>query len=128
MCVRVFLADDAELMLRAIRTLLSNRKDIAVVGEASNFRETIQKTAELHPDLIILDIHMTDSNGFAPTEIKGSLNGAKVLGISFGTDEHTSELANIVGAARLLDKMDLAQELIPTILELAEVRTSQAVS
>jgi len=50
MCVRVFLADDAEVMRKAIRRLLSDREDIAVVGEASNIRETIQKTAELHPD------------------------------------------------------------------------------
>ena len=43
MCVRAFLADDAEVMRRAIRTFLSAREDISVVGEASNFRETIQK-------------------------------------------------------------------------------------
>ena len=119
MCVRVFLVDDSELMRRAIRTLLSNRKDIAVVGEASNFRETIQKTAELRPDLIILDVHTPVRSGIAPTDVKGSLDGAKVLGISFGIDKHTAELANIVGAAKLLDKMELASELIPAIVELA---------
>jgi len=54
MRVRVFLADDAEIMRKAIRTLLSQREDITVVGDATNIRETIQKTAELHPDLIIL--------------------------------------------------------------------------
>jgi len=128
MCVRVFLADDTELILRAIRMLLSDRKDIAVVGEASNFRETIQKTAEPHPDLIILDVHMAEKNGMTPTEVKGSLNGAKVLAITFGTDDQTEELLHSVGAVKLLDKMDLAQELIPTILELAEVRSSQTVS
>jgi DNA-binding NarL/FixJ family response regulator len=125
MCVRVFLADDAELMLRAIRTLLSNRKDIAVVGEASNFRETIQKTAELHPDLIILDVHMAERSGFAPTEIKGSLNGAKILAITFGTDEHTEEVLHSIGAVKLLDKMDLSDQLIPAILELGEAQSSQ---
>ena len=58
MCVKVFLADDAAVMRKAIRSLLSNREDISVVGEASNFRETIEKTSELHPDLIILDLNM----------------------------------------------------------------------
>ena len=60
MCVRVFLADDAEIMRKAIRTLLSKREDITVVGEAANIRETIQRTAELHPDLIILDVTMPE--------------------------------------------------------------------
>jgi DNA-binding NarL/FixJ family response regulator len=40
MCVRVFLADDAAVMRKAIQRLLSDREDISVVGEASTFYET----------------------------------------------------------------------------------------
>jgi len=119
MCVKVFLADDAEVMRKAIRRLLSDREDIAVVGEAANIRETIQKTAELYPDLIILDVSMVDRNHIALTETKHLLNGAKVLAISFGSDDRTKELLDSVGAVRFLDKMKLADELIPAILELA---------
>ena len=119
MCVRVFLADDAEVMRKAIRSLLSNREDIAVVGEAANIRETIQKTAELHPDLIILDVYMPDKEYIPPTRVKSLLNGAKILAITLGADEVNEELLHGVGAAKLLDKMDLANELIPAILELA---------
>ena len=119
MCVRVFLADDAVVMRKAIRSLLSNREDIVIIGEASNFRETIQKTAELYPDLIILDVSMVDRNHIALTETKHLLNGAKVLAISFGSDDRTKELLDSIGAAKFLDKMVLADELIPAILELA---------
>ena len=119
MCVRVFLADDADVMRKAIRSLLSNREDIAITGEASNFRETIQMTAELYPDLIILDVSMVDRNHIVLTEAKHLLNGAKVLAISFGTDDRTKELLDSLGAVKLLDKMKLADELIPAILELA---------
>ena len=89
MCVKVFLADDAEIMRKAIRSLLSKREDIAVVGEASNFRETIQKTAELHPDLIVLDAHLADENRIAPTEVKSLLNGAKVSGSVRSYDKYS---------------------------------------
>jgi DNA-binding NarL/FixJ family response regulator len=118
MCVNVFLADDAEVMRNAIRRLLSGRGDIAVVGEASNIRETIQKTAELHPDLIVLDVHLAERDGIAPTKVKGLLNGAKILAITLGADEVEQELLHGVGAAKLLDKMDLFDQLIPAILEL----------
>ena len=118
MCVKVFLADDAAVMRKAIRSLLSNREDISVVGEASNFLETIQKTTELHPDLIILDLNLPDRNHIAPSEAKRLLNGAKVLAITLGT-ENLDELLDSVGAVRLLDKGELANELIPAILELA---------
>ena len=86
MCVTVFLADDSEIMRKAIRRLLSDREDIGVVGEASVFRETIEKTSELHPDLIILDLNLPDRNHVAPSEAKRLLNGAKVLAITLGTD------------------------------------------
>src|SRR5258708_2518828 len=119
MCVKVFLADDAAVMRKAIRGLLSNREDISVVGEASNFRETIEKTSELHPDLIILDLNLPDRNHIAPSEAKRLLNGAKVLAITLGTNDLTEELLDSVGAFRLLDKGELANELIPAILELA---------
>src|SRR5216684_296635 len=119
MCVTVFLADDSEIMRKAIRRLLSDREDIGVVGEASNFRETIEKTSELHPDLIILDLNLPDRNHVAPSEAKRLLNGAKVLAITLGTDDLTEELLDSVGAVRLLDKAQLSNELIPAILELA---------
>jgi DNA-binding NarL/FixJ family response regulator len=125
MCVRVFLADAAEVMRKAIQRLLSGREDIVVVGDASNIRETIQKTAELHPDLIILDVNMCDKDCTARTRVKGLLNGAKILAITLGADEVNEELLHGVGAVRLLDKMELANELIPAILGLAPVGTTQ---
>jgi DNA-binding NarL/FixJ family response regulator len=118
MCVNVFVADDAAVMRKAILSLLSNRKDIAVVGEASDFRETIQKTAELHPDLIILDVNMPDRNHIAPSEVRSLLNSANVLAITLSVDDLDEELLNSVGAVKLLDKADLADQLIPAILEL----------
>ena len=125
MCVKVFLADDADVMRKAIRSLLSNREDISVVGEASNFLETVKKTSELHPDLIILDLNMPDRSHIAPSESKRLLNGAKVLAITLGTDDLKEELLESVGAVRLLDKAELSNELIPAILELASA-ASQA--
>ena|ERR1700739_2471239 len=126
MCVRVFLADDAEVMRNAIRRFLSDREDISVVGEASTFYETIEKTSELHPDLIILDLNLPDRNHIAPSEAKRLLNGAKVLAITLGTDDLAEEeLLDSVGAIKLLDKMDLADQLIPAILELAPTKVMQ---
>ena len=123
MCVNVFLADDADVMRKAIRRPLSNRQDISVVGEASNFRETIQKVAEQHPDLIILDLNMPDRSHIAPSEAKRLPNGAKVLAITLGT-ENLDELLDSVGAVGLLDMGELANELIPAILELAPERAA----
>ena len=113
MCVRVFLAEDSEPVRKAIRILLSGCKDIKVVGEATTFSEAIQKSAELQPDEIIFDLHMVDG------EKERLPVGPKLLAISFANDDETKALADTIGAAKLLDKMELANELIPAILELA---------
>ena len=119
MCVKVFLAEDAEPVRKAIRTLLSECKDISVVGEAATFPEVLQKTTELKPDLIVLDLHMA-GDGFS-TQFP---NGHKLLAISFANDDEAKDLAQSIGAMKLLDKMKLADELIPAILELAPAGTA----
>ena len=67
---------------------------------------------------------MPDRNHIAPSEVKRLLNGAKVLAITLGTDDLEEELLHSVGAVRLLDKAELANELIPAILELAPERAA----
>src|SRR5882724_11699683 len=119
MCVKVLLAEDAEVMRRAIRSLLSEREDIKVVGEAAKFPEVLQKTTDLKPDVIVIDLHMPGDNFSAPF-----LNGHKLLAISFANDDEAKALAESIGAAKLLDKMELANELIPAILELAPERAT----
>jgi DNA-binding NarL/FixJ family response regulator len=113
MCVTVLLADDAELVRKAIHVLLSEREDITLVGEAATFYQAVQKAKELLPDVIVLDVHMADG-------AKESLPaGPKLLAISFANDDETKVLAASIGAESLLDKMKLTHELIPAILELA---------
>ncbi len=121
MCVRVFLAEDSEPVRKAIRTLLSGRKEIKVVGEATTLSEALQKSAELKPDEIIFDLHMVDG------EKERLLANPKLIAISFANDDEAAALAHKIGATKLLDKMELAQELIPAIMELAPERTTQPV-
>ena len=75
------------------------------------------RTIERH--FPVHDIRRPAMFTFALTEAKHLLNGTKVLAISFGTDDRPRELLDSVGAVKFLDKMDLADQLIPTILELA---------
>jgi hypothetical protein len=67
---------------------------------------------------------MPDKDCIAPTKVRGLLDGAKVLAITLGADEVKEELLHGIGAAKLLDKMDLADQLIPAILELAPERAT----
>jgi DNA-binding NarL/FixJ family response regulator len=113
MCVKVLLADDAAVMRNAIRRLLNECEDISIVGEATTFSETVEKTKELLPDVIVLDLRMTEGESLRlPVS-------TKLLAISFANDDEAKALAEDIGAARFLDKTNLSGELIPAILELA---------
>ena len=96
--------------------LLRGRDDIAVIGEASDLPETIQKTAELLPDVVIIDVRMTAS---ANGELNPLTIGRPTVAISFAVDETAKEQAERLGAVKFIDKMELANELIPTLLQFA---------
>lgn len=119
MCVKVLLADDAKVVRDAIRGLIAGREDIAIVGEAETLSEAVQKAQELLPDEIVFDLHMAEG-----AELRLPA-GTKLLAISFADDNEAKALADSIGAAKFLDKMNLGEELIPAILELAPKQVAQ---
>jgi len=60
---RVLLVDDYEPFCQLVRSLLQQRADFHVIGQASDGLEAVQKAAELNPDLILLDIGLPRLNG-----------------------------------------------------------------
>ena len=67
--IRVLLADDHPIIRRGLVSCLSSHPGLAVVGEAANGREAIQKAKELMPDIILMDIDMPQLSGLSALEI-----------------------------------------------------------
>jgi len=61
--VRVLVADDHEVMRMGIRNLLEVQPGWTVCAEANNGKEAVEKTLQLHPDVIVMDISMPVMNG-----------------------------------------------------------------
>jgi DNA-binding NarL/FixJ family response regulator len=78
--IKVLLADEAELMRRAIRFVLGQDEGIRIVGEASSLEAAIQKATELDPHVMVLDLNMANRDGAPLTEVKSLLNGQKFWG------------------------------------------------
>jgi chemotaxis response regulator CheB len=78
--------------------------------------EAVSKTTKLHPDVVVLDLNISD--GVKP---RRNLFNAQVVATSLRIDDESKTLAESLGAAKLLDKMELATELIPAILGLSPV-------
>ena len=66
--IRLLIADDHAIFRDGLRKLLDSEKEIAIVGEARNGAECIKKLGELKPDVLLLDLHMPEKDGFAVLE------------------------------------------------------------
>ncbi len=117
MPIRVLLADDSVVVRRAIRGLLQQHPEIELVGEATSFEETIQMTNDLKPQVVVMDVYMNRDNGDTVSKLNACTS--RIVAISISNDEETKKLAGSFGAATLLDKMDLSDNLIPTIQKFA---------
>jgi chemotaxis response regulator CheB len=122
--IRVLLADDSDVVRRAISRLLEQDPEIELVGEAVDFTQTIQMTNELKPQVVVMDLHMKDDAELTPNDIKARLHHtpSRILAISIWNDEESKALAESIGAITLLDKMDLVTDLIPMIKQSTALR------
>ena len=120
MTISVLLADDSEIIRKVIADLLKNDPEIEVVAESVGFAQTIQLAGKLHPQVIVLDVHMSDERTVTRAQLKSGLNGSRLLAISVWNDDETRHLAEAIGAVALLDKSNLATALIPAIKHYAD--------
>jgi chemotaxis response regulator CheB len=118
--VKVLVADDTLVMRRAICGFLRKRLEIEIVGEASDYVQTVRMANDFRPEIILMDLHLACRPGITPLEVRTNLNhGSRLVAVSIAIDEEAKALAQSFGAVRLLDKMKLFEELIPTILRFA---------
>ena len=61
--IRVLIVDDHAVVRDGIRAVLALQRDMQVVGEAVNGKEAVEKTIELLPDVVVMDIVMPVMNG-----------------------------------------------------------------
>jgi DNA-binding NarL/FixJ family response regulator len=61
--MKVLIVDDHVLFRQGLVSLLECESDFQVVGQAGTSREAVTKAEELHPDMILMDFKLPDSNG-----------------------------------------------------------------
>jgi DNA-binding NarL/FixJ family response regulator len=67
MAIRILLVDDHALFRKAICSLLTAEPDFTVVGEAATGIEALEKTHQLLPDLVLMDLSLPDMHGAEAT-------------------------------------------------------------
>jgi len=114
--IRVFLADDHEVVRHALKMLIIAQPDMEVVGESGNGHETCRKAGELKPDVLVMDIAMPRVDGVAATEIiKQECSSIRVLGLTAIEDMESLSRLLRAGASGYVLKRSAADELTRAI-------------
>lgn len=121
----ILIVDDNPLVRHAVRAIFEAHSDFQVCGEASDGRDAISKTQELHPDLVILDMAMPVMNGIEAARILSTMMPQVFLILLTAHDLAFFEPeARAAGINVVLSKDEAATGLIPHARSLLESANS----
>jgi DNA-binding NarL/FixJ family response regulator len=87
MKTRILLADDHQIVRQGLRSLLDQHPDMEVVGDAEDGRKAVELTAQLTPDVVVMDVGMPGLNGIEATrQLMQHDSGTKVVALSMHSD------------------------------------------
>lgn len=122
--MRILIADDHELVRKGVSSILESRKDLQVCDEAANGREAVQKTLQLLPDLVVLDVTMPEMDGFtAARKIKEAAPNMPVLMLSMHVGAEMVRASKRVGADGFVTKSEVSKVLLKAVDTLLSGRT-----
>jgi DNA-binding NarL/FixJ family response regulator len=114
--VRVLVVEDFVGFRRVISSILGKRRDLQIIGEASDGLEAVQKAEELQPDLILLDIGLPMLNGIeAARQIRRLAPKSKILFLSQESSADVVEEALSFGALGYVVKAHAGSDLLAAI-------------
>ncbi len=114
--IRILLADDHRLFRFGLKQLFDKRPGLEVVGEAGDGFTAVEMTASLKPDLVFMDISMTQLNGLEATRrILEQDPAARVVILSMHSDRRYVIEALKSGARGYLLKDSAPEELLRSI-------------
>ena len=103
--IRVLLVDDHGVVRRGLRGYLELLDDIEVVGEAENGLEGVERSAELEPDVILMDIVMPQLDGIgAIGRIKAAQPAVQIVALTSFIEEEKVLAALESGASGFILK------------------------
>jgi two-component system, NarL family, response regulator LiaR len=116
MTIRVVIADDHRVVRDGLCYLLSQERDVSVVGEAGDGRQTVDVVAATLPDVLLLDLYMPGLDGHAVMSLLSDTPGRPaVVVLTSATDDEHLVRAMRAGATAYVLKTAPAEHVIAAI-------------
>ena len=114
--IRPLLVDDHSILRAGLRMLFAAEEDLTIVGEAGSGEEALQRVAEVHPDVVIMDVAMPGMGGIEATRrIKELCPETAVLALTMHEDEQYFFEMIHAGASGYVPKRAAPDDLIAAV-------------
>jgi DNA-binding NarL/FixJ family response regulator len=121
--IRIFIADDHDIVRAGLHALLEVDSTWQVCGEAVTGRDAVAAVAEKKPDIVILDVSMPDLNGIeAARQIRRISPASEVMILTMHDSEQLLAEALEIGVRGYVLKSDAGRELVAAVGALARHR------
>ncbi|HET8527772.1 MAG TPA: response regulator transcription factor [Gaiellaceae bacterium] len=111
--VKVLLADDDARYLRSLRPLIEHQPELTVVAEAANGLDAIELADELHPDAVVIDLHMPLVDGVtAVARLRKDHPSLCLIALTGDPDTQLHDAVREAGADAVLQKGELVDTLV----------------
>ena len=121
--VKAMVVDDHPIMRSGLRNALEDSGLFQVVGMAGDGVEAVAAARELKPEVIVMDVIMPEKDGIdACREIMELLPDTRILMLTASTEEDAVVQAVAAGATGYLQKYSPPEELVTTLLDVAQDR------
>jgi two-component system, NarL family, response regulator DevR len=110
------LVDDHEVVRNGVKAMLQATEDIIVTAEAGSVREAISEADRARPDVIVMDVRLTDGSGIEATrEIRAKHPSTRVLMLTTFADDEALFSSIMAGASGYVLKQVKSGELLRAI-------------
>ena len=120
--IKVLLVDGSEIVRRGILRLLESAPELQLVGVADDLEAGFSLATEYRPKITVIDLSMVQKTDSAKPAFTAM---GRILAMSAypADSEEIKEMAAAIQAAAFVDKMQLSEKLVSTILQIARPQT-----
>ena len=116
--ITILIADDHKMARQALVFVLNSDNRFQVIAECESGEEAIEKSRELQPDVVIMDISLPGFDGIESTgRVRQLSPGSKIIGMSMHTQPSYANAIMEKGAFGYLTKNSPREEMFKAILE-----------
>lgn len=129
MTIRILVVDDHPIVRQGLKTLLEGHSGWEIIGEASDGAEALEKTRELNPDVMVLDVTMPRMNGLEACRLlRRQYPDLEILFVTQHDSPQMMREALEAGARGYVVKSNAARDLLAAVEAVSQHRVFTALN